>query len=152
MVAVQDRGRYQPGFGVSLLRLPLFLILALLAAALAARYLKFAFFTGWYATILLPIFVALGLGGLLYVIVGWAHCRNRHLAAAVGIAAGAVGYLGYYQLCMNELRMARLVVQVEEGPRELLLSADPTTWAPVNNKARRRIAENLCQRINGLRG
>ncbi|NQT17464.1 MAG: hypothetical protein HQ582_32210 [Planctomycetes bacterium] len=51
----------------------------------------------------------------------------------------------------NELWMARLVTQLEQGTRELLLSADPTTWAPVNNNGRRRIAEGLCQRINAIR-
>ncbi len=50
----------------------------------------------------------------------------------------------------TELWMARLVVRVEEGLRELLLSVDMTRWSPRNNARRRRTVESLCLRINGL--
>jgi len=50
-----------------------------------------------------------------------------------------------------EFWATRLIIRVEQGSRELLLAAQPTSWAPVNNNGRHRIAENLCQRINALR-
>jgi len=99
MVTVQERAHYQPGFGISWTRLPTLIILAMSAAVGLAWCLKLAFVSGWYLIFLLPIFGALALGGLLHAFVGWAHCRNRRLAAAVGIVAGLVGYLGYYELC-----------------------------------------------------
>jgi hypothetical protein len=51
----------------------------------------------------------------------------------------------------TQLWMARLVVRVEEGLRELLLSVDMTRWSPRTNARRRRMVESLCLRINGLR-
>jgi hypothetical protein len=52
----------------------------------------------------------------------------------------------------NELWMVRLVVAVEQGLRELLLSIGHTHWTPMTNNRRRLTAEQMCQRINGLRG
>lgn len=52
----------------------------------------------------------------------------------------------------NQLWMVRLVVNVEEGQRELLLSVDETRWTPMTNAGRRRQAEAVCGRIKGLRG
>jgi hypothetical protein len=52
----------------------------------------------------------------------------------------------------NELWMIRLMVQFQEGLRELLFSAGSTQWSPVTNARRRRMAEDLCRRINALRG
>jgi hypothetical protein len=49
--------------------------------------------------------------------------------------------------------MVRLIVQVEDGLRELLLSVGNTRWTPpMTNARRRRMAEEMCQRIGGLRG
>jgi hypothetical protein len=52
----------------------------------------------------------------------------------------------------NELWMIRLMIRVEGGLRELLLSYDTTQYTPKTNARRRRTAEDLCGRINALRG
>jgi hypothetical protein len=53
----------------------------------------------------------------------------------------------------NELWMVRLVVAVEQGLMELLLSFGATRWTPpVTNARRRRTAEVMCRRIDVLRG
>jgi hypothetical protein len=50
----------------------------------------------------------------------------------------------------NELWMVRLMVRVEEGLRELLLSINPTGWRPRTNARRRALAEETCRRIRRL--
>ncbi len=50
----------------------------------------------------------------------------------------------------NELWMARLMVRVEEGMRELLLSVDHIGWTPMTNAGRRKTAEAFCQEVNSL--
>src|SRR5262249_56557776 len=51
----------------------------------------------------------------------------------------------------NQLWMVRLVVCVEQGLQELLLSVCATGWSPITNARRRSIAEAMCQRIHRLR-
>lgn len=102
MLSIEERARYESDLGVSWLRLPGLFILALVAAAGLAWVLKIAFSTGWYLIILVPGIGGVALGGVLYALVGWARCRNRWLAGAVGVLAGVGGYLGYYQLCLND--------------------------------------------------
>jgi hypothetical protein len=52
----------------------------------------------------------------------------------------------------NQLWMVRLTVIVEEGLRELLLGVGHTRYSPITNAGRRREAEEVCRRINALRG
>lgn len=75
---------------------------SLLAGLVLAWCLRVAYDNGWYLIFLLPIFGGMALGGVLMLLVGWARCRNRWLAGIVGIAAGLVAYLGYYELCLLE--------------------------------------------------
>jgi len=117
MLAVEDRVRYEPGFGVDGLRLPALIVLAPLAALGVAWCLKSAFVHGWYLIFLLPVLGGLVLGGVLYALVGWSHCRNRWLAGAVGILAGLIGYLGYYELCLLDLLPPPLAGRVDLLPR-----------------------------------
>ena len=51
----------------------------------------------------------------------------------------------------NELWMVRLMIQVEQGLQELLLSVGNTSWSPMTNARRRQLAEGMCSRINALR-
>lgn len=51
----------------------------------------------------------------------------------------------------NELWMIRLMIQTETGARELLLCADHTDFRPRKNDGRRKVAEDLCQRILALK-
>ena len=50
----------------------------------------------------------------------------------------------------KQLWMVCLMVQFEQGPREVLLSVAATRWRPMTNARRRQAAESLCQRINTL--
>lgn len=50
----------------------------------------------------------------------------------------------------NELWMARLLVRVEQGVRELLISRGTIRFTPTTNKVRRRRAEELCRQIQEL--
>ncbi len=116
MLAIEHRVRYRPGFGIDWPRLPSLIVLALIAAVVLAWCLKTAFVHGWYLIFLLPAFGGMALGGVLYALVGWARCRHRWLAGVVGILAGLIGYLGYYELCMLDLLPPQLAWRVDLLP------------------------------------
>ncbi len=116
MRAIEERARYVPDLGVDWLRLPAMVGLAAVAAVTLAWCLKCAFVHGWYLIFLLPMFGGLALAGVLYLLVGWARCRNRWLAGCVGILAGLIGYLGYYELCLLDLLPPRLASRVDLLP------------------------------------
>ncbi len=116
MPSIEERARYKSGFGLSGLLLPILIVFALLAAAGMAWGLKIAFLNGWYWIIMLPTMGGLAVGGILYALVGWTHCRNRWLAGAVGIVAGLVGYLGYYELCLLDALPPGLAWRVDLLP------------------------------------
>ncbi len=116
MLTVEQRARYRPDLGVAWLRLPVLIALALVAAVGLAWGLKVAFLNGWYFIFLLPGLGGLALGGVLYALVGWSHCRNRWLAGTVGILAGLAGYLGYYELCLLDALPPALAWRVDLLP------------------------------------
>jgi len=103
MLTSEERARYESDGGVVWLRLPALVALSLVAAAALAWVLKLAFVGGWYWIILLPAVGGGALGGALYALVGWSHCRSRWLAGVLGIVAGLTGFLGYYHLCLVDL-------------------------------------------------
>jgi hypothetical protein len=117
MPTVEERSRYQSDFGVSWLRLPAVVVGALLAAIAVAWCLKLAFALGWYLIILLPAAFGLGLGGVLYVLVGWSHCRNYWLAGSIGVLIGLIAYLGYYHLCLLDFLPPGNVWRVDLLPK-----------------------------------
>jgi hypothetical protein len=100
MPTVQERARYQSDFGVSWLRLPILVVVALLTAVAVAWCFKFALVHGWYLIILLPAMGGAILAGVLYALTGWAHCRNCWLAGGVATIVGLLTYLGYYHFCL----------------------------------------------------
>jgi hypothetical protein len=51
---------------------------------------------------------------------------------------------------MSPIWLVRLMVRVELGLRELLLSVNPTRYTPMMNRGRRRQAEALCRQIESL--
>jgi hypothetical protein len=80
--------------------LPTLLVVGLAAAVAVGYLLKVAFVHGWYLVVLAPLLGGAALGGVLYLMVGWTHCRNRWLAASVGILAGLLAYLSYFEFCL----------------------------------------------------
>ncbi len=103
MPTVEDRSRYQSDFGVSWPRLPVLVAAALLTAVVVAWGLKFVYVHNWYLIMLVPLAGGGVLAGVLYLMVGWAHCRNCWLAAVIGVVAGTITYLGCYQFCLMDL-------------------------------------------------
>lgn len=100
MVAVRERLRYVSDSGVAWPVLPLLVVGSVAAGLGVAWGLKLAYSHGWYLIGLVPALGGLALGGVLHLLVGWAHCRNRWLAGALGLLVGLASYLGYYELCL----------------------------------------------------
>src|SRR5262245_41185875 len=99
MLPLEERRGYSSG-GVSWARLPVLVGGAFAAAVAAAWFLYFAFVHEFYLIMLLACIVGFALGGVMYGLVVWSHCRNRWLAGLIGLAAGAGAYLGYYEFCL----------------------------------------------------
>src|SRR5262245_19337548 len=100
MLSLQDRPHYRSGAGVSVPLLPLLITIPFVTAVGVAWVLSFAFLHNWYLIMLMAIVAGLALGGVMYLTVGLAHCRNRWLAAVIGFCAGVIAYLGYFQCTM----------------------------------------------------
>ncbi len=100
MNPLHDRAQYRSDLGVSVLRLPMLLAGALLAAGAVAWALQFLFFHGWYLLFLVPMAGAACLAGALYWLVDGAHCRNHWLAGLLGMTTGLAAFLGYFHLCL----------------------------------------------------
>ncbi len=116
MTSLEERSHYEPGLGIAWLRVPVLVFLPLIAAVALAWCLRTAFVSGWYFVILVPGVGGLALGGVLYAAVGWAHCRNRWLAVGVGFIAGAIGYLGHYELCLLDMLPPQLALRPDVLP------------------------------------
>ena len=65
----------------------------------------------------MPILAGCIIGGGLYLIVGWAHCRNRWLAVGAGVLAAVAGYVGYYECCLLHEVPWELAGRVDLLPR-----------------------------------
>ena len=72
--------------------------------------------------------------------------RYRIPAAAITICVPQMFFHPVDAEQRNELWMARLLVRVEQGVRELLVSPGTTRFTPTTNKVRRRRAENAVAR------
>lgn len=117
MPPVEERARYHSDYGIAWLRLPVLVVVAFLAAAAVAGCLKFAWVHGWYLIFLLPAVGGAALAGVLYLVVGWSHCRNCWLAGVLGVLAGLSAYLGYYHLCLMDLLPPGHAWRVDVLPR-----------------------------------
>jgi hypothetical protein len=117
MTSLNDRDRYRPDQRVRPTALPLLVCGALLAAAAVAWVMKLLFMHGWYLVFLVPLVGGAVLGGVLYLLVGLAHCRIPWLAAALGLVTGLVAFLGYYHLCLVDLIGPAHIARVDLLPR-----------------------------------
>jgi hypothetical protein len=101
--------------------LPVVMAGALAAAIGVAWLLKFSFVHGWYLIILSAGIGGAVLGGVLFALVGWSRCRNPWLAGSLGVVAGLVAYVGYYQLCLADFLPPGGVGRVDLLPRYIQL-------------------------------
>src|SRR5262245_3602623 len=97
MSSLEQRPRYRPGLGIDWPRLPFLISAALVLALGAAWMLGRARLAHAYFPLLMPTLSGLVLAVLTARLVAEARCRNRWLAAGVGVTVGFLAYLGSYQ-------------------------------------------------------
>jgi hypothetical protein len=99
-MGIRDREVYQSDQGIRVGRVPV-LFAGGLAAALASAWLLQVVHThNMYFIVVAPLLAGLLTGGGLLILVAWSKCRNRGLATVLGLVAGLVTFLGYYQFCL----------------------------------------------------
>lgn len=77
------------------------MVISAVAAIVLAAVMMFAYICGWYLIFLLPALCAGLLGLVIFAMVAWIRCRNRWVAAALGVLAGLICYFGHYDLCLR---------------------------------------------------
>jgi len=85
-------GRLLPGFS-----------LAICVALAMAWCLNYAFQHGFYIVVFAPLFAAFAVGGALFGVLKWSHCRNRTIAVVASIVLGLLIHLGYYYFGMLQI-------------------------------------------------
>ncbi len=101
MSSLDTRAHYVSDQQWPLASVPLFVCSAAITAAVAGWLLSLLFRSGFYWIMLVPMLVALGLGGVLWLLVGLMKCRQHWLAGAIGGMAGILAYLGYFYFSMQ---------------------------------------------------
>jgi uncharacterized membrane protein len=95
--SISQPAGYQPSGKCDWLKmLTIALPLSLLAACLLSVVLMLVFLWGFYFFLIVPAFAGLLLGGAAAVLFRYAHCRNPHVALALGLLLGTIMFLGYY--------------------------------------------------------
>src|SRR5438105_2880813 len=116
-------------------RWPVFLPLAagVLASAVAMAWvLAWAFHLGIYLVLVAPLLAALPVGGVLSTTVTLGHCRNRYVAAALGVLAGGLLYLGYYHFDLVRIIGMGHVQRVDFLPRYIWFRLQNDQIRPVH--------------------
>jgi hypothetical protein len=80
------------------------------------------FVAGFYASVLMAILAALITSGIVFLYVGWAHCRNQYLAAAVGLLSGWTMYFGFYYFRMIDQAAPGVAVGLADLPDYIVFS------------------------------
>src|SRR6516162_6975845 len=91
-----DRTRYRSSGKFRVLRLLVCGLIALAVAGGLAVALYQVYLRGVYVVGIAPLLAAAVGAGVVYLMIGLAHCRNRWLAGALGVVAGLVLYIGSY--------------------------------------------------------
>src|SRR5262245_254676 len=91
-----DRPRYRPSGRFDPLRFPAALTALAAAALLVGGLLFLALVGNWYVGLALPVLAGLLLAAPALAAVRFGRCRNRTLAAAAGLAAGALALAAYF--------------------------------------------------------
>lgn len=101
MSSLDTRAHYVSDQQWPIASVPMFVCSAALVAAAAGWFLSLLFRSGFYWILLVPMLVALGLGGVLHLLVGAMKCRQHWVAGAIGGMAGILAYLGYFYFTMQ---------------------------------------------------
>jgi hypothetical protein len=119
------------------------LALAVLVSAVAMAWvLAFAFRLGFYLVIVAPLIAGGLVGIVLNMAVSLGHCRNRYVAAAVGILAGGLLYLGYYQFDLARFIGMNNVQRVDFLPRYVWFRLQHDQIRPVHGVGAGAVREN----------
>jgi len=94
------RVSYHAGGGVRFGPFLVWLVPAMVAAALLAILLFRLFLSGYYYVIIAPTIAALGVGALIRLAVAKGHCRNWLLGGLAGLCAAVVLYCGFFYIGM----------------------------------------------------
>ncbi len=120
MTPLNEREHYASDMGMMLAGLPM-LVCGSIAAALGMGFvLSLLFHWGWYLIILVPMVLALALGGILHLLIAGAKCRNHWLAGIVGLLAGSIAYVSYFYFDMQHHLPPPLQNRVELLPDYIL--------------------------------
>ncbi len=101
MSSLDTRAHYESDQQWPLASVPMFVCSAAIAAAAAGWLLSLLFRSGFYWIMLVPMVVALGLGGVLWWLVAVMKCRQHWVAGGIGGLAGILAYLGYFYFSMQ---------------------------------------------------
>ncbi len=101
MPQLSDREYYASDNRLSLAGIPLLLTAPVLIGLLGGWLLSLLYAWNFYIVVMVPALVALGMGGLFHLLVGWARCRNPLFAGFMGLVAGGLAYVSYFYFCMQ---------------------------------------------------
>ncbi len=93
-----SRQRYRNSGRISFGPSVVWLVVLLAASLSAAAILAIAFINGFYFIGIVPLVISLIVGGAHVGLVHFGKWRNKILAGVVGLLAGSLAYLGYFQI------------------------------------------------------
>lgn len=111
-----QRGTYRRSGRVNWLRLAPFALLALAVSLGMAFCLFLAFRAGWYYYLVVPAVASAPVAVAARVAVGAGHCRNRAVAATLGLLAALVLYLGYFHIHLVAIVGPAAITRVDALP------------------------------------
>ncbi|MCP4246363.1 MAG: hypothetical protein GY778_04870 [bacterium] len=92
--------RYRPSGRVDTSAFGLWAAVTVLASGALAVVLYLLYRVGFYFVGIVPLLMALGLSGMVFLVVSRGRCRNRTWAVLPGLVGGAFMYVGYYHVDM----------------------------------------------------
>ncbi len=101
MPLLNEREHYVSDMGVMPAGFPMLFCGAIAAALGIGFVLSLLFERGWYFIVIVPMVLALALGGVLHLLVAGSKCRNHWIAGILGVLVGALAYVSYFYFDMQ---------------------------------------------------
>lgn len=98
------------------------------SALIGAGGMCAALWHGFYFAIVLPLLAGIATSPSLIVGVGLGRCRNRHIAAALGVVAGFIMYFGYYFFDMALDRTEFSISAIAKAPSHIIERLRTDEW------------------------